>query len=287
MNSSFKEKVFALVVIIALGVVFVPMLFTQNNHASHQVMPVNHHVKAMDVMTSERQKVVTLEADQVWPKPQEMAKPSSLPKSKQPLMTGKEALQATPASTMDLDTAQEARHVKNEVRAVAPKENKVQQTKTTKNEKVAKKIKKEARVKVVQKATIEPPILGDFPLSMVRAEENVPVDKMAATPLEPKPTFEPVESTPSNALVSTKGWAIQMATFSQQNRAHQLKKQLEQDGYPTYTIEKHQGNRTLTQVLVGPYVEKNQAQQFQQTLQKKYSLQSLLVAGDTSSANRA
>jgi len=279
MNSSVKEKIFALVVIIALGVVFVPMLFTQNHTPSRKATQVNINANAPQWINAEPQRVATLEDYKISPKQEDKQAILKTTDSPDP--------SSNPQKQIDTTAPSQLLHPVKPTQTSIEKD-KTEQTKKTKNVHVTKKLKNEAHTKITQKALVEPPTLGDFPLSMVQSEETRSyTDKVVSTPLEHKPIFDHAEQPQSNSSLPAKGWAIQMATFSQENRATQLKKQLEQDGYPTYTIELHQGNRKLTQVLVGPYLQKTQAQQLQQTLQKKYSLQSLLVANEASTANAA
>lgn len=79
-----------------------------------------------------------------------------------------------------------------------------------------------------------------------------------------------------------KAWVIQLAAFANPQNASKLKKELVQKGYPVY-LHSPTDNPTLTQVMVGPYIEKAKLEKLQATLNKRFKLSGVVKPYDPNS----
>ncbi len=72
------------------------------------------------------------------------------------------------------------------------------------------------------------------------------------------------------------GWVLQLGSFSQQANAQRLLERVQAEQFPAF-IRQVPGDRTLYQVMVGPYQEESQARTQQPLLQLAFELSPLVL----------
>ena len=80
----------------------------------------------------------------------------------------------------------------------------------------------------------------------------------------------------STALSVPTAWVIQVASFSDQQNADRLTKQLRAKGLDVYTRKSGGSHTEVTRVYVGPEIDLNKAKKIQQKLQQKFKLNGVL-----------
>lgn len=88
---------------------------------------------------------------------------------------------------------------------------------------------------------------------------------------------------PSDLVTGKNAWIIQLATFKSQENATKLVDKLKKDGLPAYTKQfENSKGATYTIVLVGPKIHKEEVSSLQQQLQTKYRLNGIIKRHSTS-----
>lgn len=90
---------------------------------------------------------------------------------------------------------------------------------------------------------------------------------------KPRPVAEPVAKAPAKApaprpapspALDKNGlpvaWIVQVGSFGNPDNAARLKKALSEQGFKVHTVVQRSANRSLTRVIVGPYVDKAMAE---------------------------
>lgn len=72
-------------------------------------------------------------------------------------------------------------------------------------------------------------------------------------------------------------WAVQVASFSEQTNAVNLRDRLRADGYAAFLSESKRGNGRSTRVAVGPVIERSEAERLRGELAGRYAAQALVV----------
>ena len=73
------------------------------------------------------------------------------------------------------------------------------------------------------------------------------------------------------------GWSVRLGTFSDSANAENLINRLQAAGYKAYTRESGDEQGALTAVFVGPWLERERVDEYQQALQEKFSLTGIVV----------
>ena len=76
----------------------------------------------------------------------------------------------------------------------------------------------------------------------------------------------------SFALSAPKAWVIQAGSFSDQQNADRLVKQLRAKGLDVYTRKRVSGGKAITRVYVGPEINLSKTKEMQQQLKKQFKL---------------
>lgn len=109
------------------------------------------------------------------------------------------------------------------------------------------------------------------PIDPEEAESLQPtVDPEEAVNLQPEPPSLNEEGLPN-------AWVIQVASFREPEKATQLEKTLQADGFKSYQQSVQIKNTTVYRVFVGPKVLKQTALEEKQKIDSKYQLESLLL----------
>ena len=72
-------------------------------------------------------------------------------------------------------------------------------------------------------------------------------------------------------------WAVQVASFSQEENAARLIEQLRGDGYAAFVSHVKQGGERATRVAVGPVIESEAAARLKAELDRRYDFDAVLV----------
>jgi DedD protein len=83
----------------------------------------------------------------------------------------------------------------------------------------------------------------------------------------------PLKKTARPLPKGTEAWAVQVGTFGQKGNAERLTKKLQTKGFSAYMSTKG----SATKVLVGPNLQRADAEQIKANLQKEFDLQGILV----------
>nr|WP_269783514.1 SPOR domain-containing protein [Marinibactrum halimedae] len=74
-----------------------------------------------------------------------------------------------------------------------------------------------------------------------------------------------------------KAWVIQVASFSEANRANAMVKKLQADRYKAYSRVYSTNKGSLHRVFVGPNIDKRSAEKVKQKLDKQLSIDALVM----------
>ena len=126
----------------------------------------------------------------------------------------------------------------------------------------------------IEPVEIEPPVRPtniDPPKSFDEAFQPPVEDvKEESVELEPEPPKLNKEGLPES-------WVIQVASFSEKEKAELLVAQLQQDGYKSYLQPVTVGGQLLHRVFVGPKILKQRALEEKKQIDKKYQLETLVL----------
>lgn len=141
----------------------------------------------------------------------------------------------------------------------------------------------------------EPPVISILP-EPVQARPVIIADEQPDEVIEePVPATEPqtevadnvdlIESEPvftreiptldSSGL--PQGWSVRLGTFSDSANAENLISRLQTAGYRAYTRDIGDEQGALTAVFVGPWLEREKVDEYQQALQDEFSLTGMVV----------
>lgn len=72
-------------------------------------------------------------------------------------------------------------------------------------------------------------------------------------------------------------WAVQLASFKEENRANALRERLQADGQRTWVSQAKIDGVLMTRVAVGPFIDRSEAEAFRGKAATKYELDAVLV----------
>lgn len=261
-----RERIFGVVVILSLMVIFGPMLFEATKQ--HRIQLAKSIPKAPKV--AEIEPAPSPKVSQPMPEPfqaqreqfanqdlideeiegQSQVLASNLLKQKEPI---KQDLKV-------LEKAESIAKEQQKLSQTAPKKTQPAIKKEPAPEQIAKTERpdlKSKQQKPKPKPKVEPAVVGVS-----------------------KPTIDNVatKSVPTQQLAKIdSGWSVQLGTFGNQANAERLLKKLKAAGYPAYIKPKQSGSRTLNLVFVGPKVSRAEAQALIGTLEQKYGLKGIVT----------
>ncbi|MBQ0834497.1 SPOR domain-containing protein [Marinobacter sp.] len=106
-------------------------------------------------------------------------------------------------------------------------------------------------------------------------------------PSQPKPVQQATESPESTEKANAEftrslegAWVVQLGSFGNGDNARRLRDKVREKGYSSHLQEVVRGDNTLTRVFSGPFAEKSKAEAAKRTLDKAFSLNSLVTSGD-------
>ena len=132
--------------------------------------------------------------------------------------------------------------------------------------------------------TIEPEVATTVSL-IEEVAELVEEPSVAIATAEPISDVEITESAPafSREVLQLsdaglpQGWVVRLGSFSDSENASNLVIRLQDAGYKAYSRVMRSSQESLTGVFVGPWLDRGQVNEYQQTLQEEFSLVGLVV----------
>ncbi|MAZ44005.1 MAG: hypothetical protein CMF48_02330 [Legionellales bacterium] len=94
------------------------------------------------------------------------------------------------------------------------------------------------------------------------------------------PTHEAAKQKIEPEAVIRKVWAIQLASFNEADNAEDLAQELRMNGYPAYTTKAKQADKETMRVMVGPEIDKREAQNLKSVLKTRFNLEGIVVPYD-------
>ena len=88
---------------------------------------------------------------------------------------------------------------------------------------------------------------------------------------------EPVLLSDDGNVATDLKWAVQVASFSQEENATALRDRLRGDGYQAFLSNIKQRGERATRVAVGPLIDQNDAAKLQAELDERYALESIVM----------
>ena len=73
------------------------------------------------------------------------------------------------------------------------------------------------------------------------------------------------------------GWVVRLGTFADNSNASSLVTRLQDSGYKAYSRNVVNGQGTLTAVFVGPWLQREQVEEYQRQLQEEFQLSGMIV----------
>jgi len=278
-----KERVFGLIVVIALGVIFVPMLLENTqNPKSNVLQDVPAASLAKNNIDKDQKPAVLaelknekIEKPVVYDERQPIADRSN---EKQPGLQedlkAKEKVQA-----IEEEKAEQEKVAQEKAAQDKAQQQKIEQATAQAKFDQDKRQREDAeRVKAqIQATKTDQTKAEQAKIAQVKAEQAQFLKEknaMAKT--------EPVKETPkSHAVKISKpiqhGWVVQMGSFAEPHNASALLKKLKKAGYPAFTRNVYRQDMDLTIVMVGPHTRREDADRLNSTLSMKFQIDGIIV----------
>lgn len=242
MASMLKQRLIGAAVLIALGVIFIPMLLTGDGKFLSDEMESN-----------------------VPPKPMyELEAPKVVPLDKRKLQSSEPVIEpAAQADKMASTALQE-----DPGQGVIKESEKAQ---TIKHEPASEPAVKESAVSAESKTTSKP--------ASATTEKSKTV-KTPATVKSPEPSSKQVEK-PASVEASKKpvvsGWAVQLGSFSVEKNALKLRDSLRKKGHASFVEEYTRNGKTSYRVRVGPELTRELANELKKKLKAETKIDGFVV----------
>lgn len=143
----------------------------------------------------------------------------------------------------------------------------------------------DTRSKIPQRPDIEPVVIADPGLDRSSGDAKTPerlfgVDA-AREAVEQADGRNPEDLTPEAPALNEEGvpvsWLLQIASFSEEQKARSLLNKLQSDGYRAYSEASTADGKTIHRVYVGPKFLKQDLLEEKAAIEKKYQLATLLL----------
>lgn len=110
----------------------------------------------------------------------------------------------------------------------------------------------------------------------VASEYTLPEPPSEPAP-ERKPATAPTVKAPADTTKLSKGWVVQVGIFANAGNATRLSERLKQQGHAVLLDSISQNNEKRTRLRVGPFADKNAAQQAQAKIQQQAGVAGAIV----------
>lgn len=246
MASMLKQRLIGAVVLIALGVIFIPMLLTGDGKFLSDDMESN-----------------------VPPKPMyELEAPKVIPLDKRAVQSSGPVVEPAPQADK-MDSVSEENGGSTQLANTEP----VKPEASTKGSATPGESKTTDTPAIVAEAQSAPEKIPDAPAAekpsadKVTKPETKPVEKPVAAPVTTTATKKPVVS----------GWAVQLGSFSVQKNALKLRDSLRKKGYASFVEEYTSNGKTSYRVRVGPELTRELASELKKKLKAETKLDGFVV----------
>lgn len=95
---------------------------------------------------------------------------------------------------------------------------------------------------------------------------------------EQKPAVPPTVKVPAGEAKPSKGWVVQVGIFANAGNATRLSERLKQQGHAVLLDSISQNNEKRTRLRVGPFADKDAAQQAREKIQQQAGVAGAIVA---------
>lgn len=280
-----KEILFGFIVIAALGVIFVPMLFTDqkgSKEAATSVPPKPVEYKLAQAQSKEQS--LTELKERVLSEPVVAEQPiHDEPKVATQTVVKHEIMSATatPAphsqSQQTLVSAETKQESIQDLKHEPTHEPKHESKHELKQDVSAVPAVKSVIPSVPESTQIkEPPAIPEKPTEprKPKAKELIQPSHTEAPPTKP---LEKAPSQPKKSKSVRSGWSVQVGTFAVHDNAINLVKKLKRNGFPAYTKNLYRGGQNLTVVLVGPHAQQEAALRTLDAIADQYDLRGEVI----------
>lgn len=131
-------------------------------------------------------------------------------------------------------------------------------------------------VAILEAAPAPKVVIEEMPI-----EESVTQTRLEPVHVAPKPAPmpEPKAEPPKPKPAVTSGWVVQIGTFKNRESAFRIRDELKASGLGGFTEDyRNADNQAFVRVFAGPFKRREEAENKQKFLDKKYQVKSLLVS---------
>ncbi|MCS5708908.1 SPOR domain-containing protein [Candidatus Berkiella cookevillensis] len=273
-----KERLFGAVVFLALGVIFVPMFFSENNKKINLTDMQMKEPVASAALTpiSEPENLVVLNQlekpsfDETVMQAYQDTEDLALNESIQELIGSEDSsAQNVSKATQQAIVAQKDTILP--LPAVFAIDTDASSAITSEMDNA---VQKQASLGTTEKVAATQQDTND--LLQQDDKSTQPALKQAKNSIETK-TENSLPAKKARITEVSAAWVVQLATFKEGANADSLVKNLQKDGYPAYSRHMQNSQGTYTLVLVGPKVAKAEADSLKVELKAKYRLQGVVI----------
>ena len=239
MTALLKQRLVGAIVLISLGIIFIPMLLTGKGELTTGELPTNIPAKPL----------YEIQAPAVLPLEQKTSSERSV-----------EAVQETTVSAAPDAKTQMPKE------PIAPVEDTSGSTASEKSEAAAPVTETAAKSEsVAVTEPIEPERTQPIPAkqSVTKSGTPPPAEKVAIVSTKP-----PIVS----------GWVVQLGSFSVEKNALKLRDTLRKNGHASFVEAYEKGGKTSYRVRVGPELTRELAEQLKKQLKQDTKLEGLVIA---------
>jgi DedD protein len=245
-----KQRLVGAIVLISLGIIFIPMLLTGKSGLTTGDLPTNIPPKPL----YEIQAPAVLPLEQKT-SPEPAVEP--VPDTSITAVTGDKS--QSPVASPVPDLAESRPVVSEKIESAAP----VDETKTDSKTAAAAETVKTEKVKLETTPPAQPqqPAVTSAGTSATKASAAVK---------------KPASGSGKSPIVS--GWVVQLGSFSNEKNAVKLRETLRNNGHASFVESYETGGKTNYRVRVGPELTRELAEQLKAQLKQETSLDGLIIA---------
>lgn len=315
MEQELKQRLIGVIVIVALAVIFFPMLFDQREdkeRAANGIPPIPENVletqlelpKSAEDLAPKEEKAAPESGFRIVPltdPPVEKKAPTATPPAEQAEASADEPsaepgdadedleVPTTPA-TKPSDSRQISESAKNGRSSVPEKAStdvakrstvaaaKKSQSSAGTESKPAPASARKARPTPPSAITVSKPAAKSSP---TKTPAHPDLQAKTAKPEPPAPAFDAkaaISSKPASAALDSKdAWAIQTGSFTSESKAKALAEKLRQSRFPAYVEAADTGHGTTYRVQVGPELDRPRAEQTQKQIESSVGIKGIIV----------
>jgi len=261
-----KQRLIGAIVLISLGIIFIPMLLTGKGELTKGELPTNIPPKPL----------YEIQAPSVLP----LEDKASAEKTAEPISN------SSVAKAIDDNLQQPAAQPKAESEQTNTVENesdktvaKVSNTNTDQDRKGAEPVKAEA----LETETV-PPTTAETKQVASKSNESSPSVKPQVSQVTQTPQVTKVPQVQEKVAIAPKkppivsGWIVQLGSFSKEKNAIKLRDSLRKNGHASFVESYERSGKTSYRVRVGPELTRELAEELKKQLKKETKLDGLVMS---------